>query len=107
MQSDTRYRFITLLVGFGFIAVVLLFLALVRVAADAHVDLDQLPAPVLETLREQAGDETTLVQIFRGSTPNVRAFHIVLELPDGRSERLWLAEDGTEWPPEPEPTRLD
>lgn len=107
MQSDTRYRFITLLVGLGVIAVVLLFLALVRVAADAHVDLDQLPAPVLGALRERAGDETTLVQVFRGSTPNDRTYHIVLELPDGSSERLWLGENGSEWPPESEPTRLD
>ena len=48
MRRDTRYRFITLGVGVGILAAVFVFLALVQIAADAHQDLDQLPAPVLE-----------------------------------------------------------
>lgn len=100
MQRDTRYRLITLLVGIGILVVVFLFLALVRIAADAHVDLDQLPPPVLQALREHAGDDPTLVQVFRASTPNTRTYRIVLELPDGSSQRLWLAADGTPWPPQ-------
>ena len=107
MQRDTRYRFVTLLVSLGIVAVVFVFLTLVRIAADAHVDLDQLPSPVLEALREQAGDDPTLVQVFRSPSPNTRTYHIVLELPDGSSKRLWLAADGSSRPPQAAPPPTD
>lgn len=107
MPSADRYRLITLLVVLGVLGGLFSFLALVRVAADAHVDLDDLPVPVLHALRERAGEEVALVQVVRGATPDARTFRIVLELVDGSTERLWVAADGTPWPPPAEPSPAD
>lgn len=107
MRPDTRYRMIVLGVALGVLVGIFSFLALVRVAADAHVDLDDLPAPVLDTLRRHVGEDAALVQVVRGPTPNTRTYRIVLELADGSTKRLGVAADGSLWPPPAKPSPVD
>lgn len=98
MERDARYRLITLGVILAMLAGVFAFLHLAHLAGESQKEWGDLPEPVRRVLRKRAGD-VAVVQAFDGATPRVVTFRITLEHPDGRREQLWLAADGTSWPP--------
>ncbi len=98
MRIEAKYRLAVLVVLAGILGVSALFLRLARSLGQSQVSLSNLPASVVRAVAERAGSAIVLVQIDERETPcGRRTFVVHLEHPSGSSERLWLAEDGSDW----------
>ena len=99
MRPAATFRLVTLATFFVVIGLVWLFLWSARRFGQSQMALDDLPESVLRALEGHVEERVAFVQVDRKSLGERQTYLVRLWLPNGPPERLWLAADGTRWPP--------
>ncbi len=99
MEESARFRLLILLVGLALIGGWLAFMETARWYGRQGVAWHELPPPVRDSVLDRLG-EVVVLEIERGPKATARlTYRIRVSTPEARTLRLWLAEDGTRWPP--------
>jgi hypothetical protein len=99
MKDSTRFKLLALLAGVVLVGGSSLFTTTARWYARQAVAWHELPPPVRDSLLGHVGT-AVVVEIERGpSAGSQPTYRIRVSAPDTPTQRLWLAEDGTQWPP--------
>lgn len=93
-----RVRVAVVCAAIGLLLVLVLLLA--RQLGQNQVAWDQLPPAVQGYLVAQLPEGFAVVQIEKGPTPRQKTYRVLVSGPGTRSQKLWLAADGSHWPPE-------
>ncbi len=99
MDESVRFRLLVVAVGVLLFGGWVLFTETARWYGRQAVDWHELPPPVREAVLHRFG-EIVVLEIERGPSVAPHAtYRIRVSAPQSPTVRLWLAADGTDWPP--------
>ncbi|MGH9382246.1 MAG: hypothetical protein ACRD2Z_16785 [Thermoanaerobaculia bacterium] len=103
MEFNARYRLIALLCAIGVLAGLFLVFHLGTLVGRSQLAWEDLPEPVRQAVREQAGEAAVVVQVVKARTPRAATYRITLHRANGEHQDLWLTAAGSPWRPAPSP----